>query len=159
MSERLHIVLVRPEIPWNAGNVGRTCLAVGARLHLVEPLGFDLDARQVRRAGLDYWPRVAPRVWPDWENFAAGLEDLGDAFLFTARGRAGALDLWEVRFPDPAVLVFGPESSGLPERLLGQMPERVVRVPVTDDVRSLNLASAVAVAAYEVLRQWKTGAR
>ena len=80
----LHVVLVEPEIHWNTGNAGRTCLAAGAQLHLVGPLGFSLDDKEVRRAGLDYWPRVAPRVWPDWEAFERALPSLGAPFLFTA---------------------------------------------------------------------------
>ncbi|HVR96446.1 MAG TPA: TrmH family RNA methyltransferase, partial [Thermoanaerobaculia bacterium] len=82
----MHVVLVHPEIHWNTGNAGRTCLAAGAKLHLVEPLGFSLDEREVRRAGLDYWPRVRPQVWPDWAAFEAALPALGTPFLFTARG-------------------------------------------------------------------------
>ena len=84
----LHVVLVEPEIHWNTGNAGRTCLAAGAQLHLVGPLGFSLDDKEVRRAGLDYWPRVAPRVWPDWAAFERALPSLGTPFLFTARARA-----------------------------------------------------------------------
>src|SRR5258708_26070680 len=82
--DSLHVVLVAPEIAWNTGNAGRTCLAAGARLHLVEPLGFSLADARVRRAGLDYWPRVDPRVWPDWESFAAALPGLGEPFLFSS---------------------------------------------------------------------------
>ena len=110
----LHVVLVRPQIHWNTGNVGRSCLAAGAQLHLVRPLGFSLEDRRVRRAGLDYWPRVAPRVWPDWESLEAELPGLGPPFLFSADA---ARDLWSVRFPRPAVLVFGSEAEGLPRRL------------------------------------------
>src|SRR5438445_9974211 len=85
-SPSLHIVLCAPEIHWNTGNAGRTCLAVGAQLHLVEPLGFSLGAAEVRRAGLDYWPRVAPRVWPDWDALERALPALGAPFFFSARG-------------------------------------------------------------------------
>ena len=86
----LHVVLVEPEIHWNTGNAGRTCLAAGAQLHLVGPLGFSLEDKEVRRAGLDYWPRVAPRVWPDWAAFERALPSLGAPFLFTARARAAS---------------------------------------------------------------------
>ncbi|HEY8020113.1 MAG TPA: tRNA (cytidine(34)-2'-O)-methyltransferase [Thermoanaerobaculia bacterium] len=147
----LHVVLVAPEIAWNTGNAGRTCLAAGARLHLVEPLGFSLADARVRRAGLDYWPRVDPRVWPDWESFAAALPDLGEPFLFSSEAPR---DLWSVRFPERAVLVFGKESVGLPPELRQAHRERLVRIPMADpELRSLNLSTAVAVALYEVLRQ------
>jgi len=147
----LHVVLVAPEIAWNTGNAGRTCLAAGARLHLVEPLGFSLADAQVRRAGLDYWPRVDPRVWPDWESFAAALPELGEPFLFSSEAPR---DLWSVRFPERAVLVFGKESVGLPPALRQAHRDRLVRIPMADpELRSLNLSTAVAVALYEALRQ------
>jgi tRNA (cytidine/uridine-2'-O-)-methyltransferase len=149
----LHVVLVAPEIHWNTGNAGRTCLAVGAQLHLVEPLGFSLDDAQVRRAGLDYWPRVAPRVWPSWEAFARQLPALGAPFFFSS---GGARPFQEVRYPRPAVLVFGRESVGLPQELLAHQRERTVAIPMLDAaLRSLNLSTSVGVAAYEVLRQWR----
>ncbi len=147
----LHLVLVEPEIHWNTGNVGRTSLAVGADLHLIEPLGFQIDDRRVRRAGLDYWPRVRLRVWPDWPAFEAVLPTLGEPFFFTA---SAARNHWDVRYPENTVLIFGRESAGLPADLLGRHPERKVRIPMHDTgLRSLNLANAVAVAAYEVCRQ------
>jgi tRNA (cytidine/uridine-2'-O-)-methyltransferase len=149
----LHVVLVAPEIHWNTGNAGRTCLAVGAQLHLVEPLGFSLDEAQVRRAGLDYWPRVAPRVWPSWEAFERELPALGEPFFFSS---AGARPFQEVRYPRPAVLVFGRESVGLPQELLARNRERTLRIPMLDpELRSLNLSTSVGIAAYEVLRQWR----
>ena len=147
----LHIVLVAPEIHWNTGNVGRTTLAVGAELHLVEPLGFSLEEKQVRRAGLDYWPRVRLRVWPDWPTLEAALPTLGEPFFFSA---AATRAHWEVRYPADTVLVFGRESVGLPAALLERHAERLVRIPMADPaLRSLNLSTAAAVAAYEVLRQ------
>src|SRR6185503_3578166 len=102
----LHVVLVHPEIHWNTGNAGRTCLAAGARLHLVEPLGFSLDEREVRRAGLDYWPRFDLCVWPSWDAFAERLPELGEPFFFSAEGTR---DFWSVTYPERAVLVFGRE--------------------------------------------------
>lgn len=147
----LHVVLVHPEIPWNTGNAGRSCLAAGAQLHLVRPLGFALTAREVRRAGLDYWDRVAPRVWSGWEEFAQELPTLGEPFLFSAEGRRS---LWDIAFPARTVLVFGRESTGLPRDLRERSEDRLVRIPVEDpEVRSLNLSSAVAVALFEVVRQ------
>jgi tRNA (cytidine/uridine-2'-O-)-methyltransferase len=128
---------------------------VGAQLHLVEPLGFSLDDAQVRRAGLDYWPRVAPRVWPGWDAFERELPSLGEPFFFSS-SRAGARSFQEVRYPRPAVLVFGRESVGLPPELLARHPDRTVRIPMLDpELRSLNLSTSVGIAAYEVLRQWR----
>jgi len=149
----LHIALVEPEIHWNTGNVGRTSLAVGADLHLVEPLGFSLEDKQVRRAGLDYWPRVRLHLWPNWEAFAAALPALGEPFFFTA---AAQRLYWEPRYPERTVLVFGRESVGLPPELLARHAERTVRVPMADaGLRSLNLSTTAALGAYEVLRQWQ----
>ena len=149
---RLHVVLVAPEIHWNTGNVGRTCLAVDADLHLVRPLGFSLDDKHVRRAGLDYWPRVRVTVWSDWDELAARLPDLGQPFFFTSR----APRLYtEVAYPEPTVLIFGRESVGLPPALLEQHRDASVALPMADPLlRSLNLSTSVAVAAYEVTRQW-----
>jgi tRNA (cytidine/uridine-2'-O-)-methyltransferase len=153
----LHVVLVEPEIHWNTGNVGRTCLAVGAQLHLVEPLGFSLDERQVRRAGLDYWARVAPRVWPSWQAFEAELPALGAPTFFTA---AAPRAHWEVSYPRPCVLVFGRESVGLPPELLARHARDCARIPMLPDtVRSLNLSTAAAIGVYEVVRQWGAWAR
>ena len=147
----LHIVLVEPEIHFNTGNVGRTCLATGAQLHLVKPLGFSLDDAQVKRAGLDYWPAVNPVVW---ENFAA-IEDvlprLGTPVFFSAEaGRP----YWDVSYLGPTVLVFGRESVGLNRAVRKKYRESLVSLPQEpDSVRSLNLSNTVAVAAYEVMRQ------
>lgn len=147
----LHVVLVEPEIHWNTGNAGRTCLAAGAQLHLVEPLGFSLGDREVRRAGLDYWPRVKPRVWPNWESLEGNLAELGEPFFFSAEGPRS---LWSAVYPERTVLVFGRESSGLPLGLRMRYQERLVALPMVDpELRSLNLSSSVAVALYEVLRQ------
>jgi tRNA (cytidine/uridine-2'-O-)-methyltransferase len=147
----LHIVLVCPEIHWNTGNVGRTTLAVGADLHLVEPLGFSLEEKQVRRAGLDYWPRVRLRVWPDWASLERALPSLGEPFFFSS---AGTRTLWDVRYPTDTVLVFGRESVGLPAAILDRYPEKILRITMVDpELRSLNLSTAAALAAYEVCRQ------
>jgi len=150
-APQAHVVLVRPEIPWNTGNAGRTCLAAGARLHLVGPLGFSLRDRDVRRAGLDYWTRVRPRLWESWEEFEARLPELGEPLLFTTTGRS---DLWSADLPPRSVLIFGPEGVGLPRALLARYPERLVRIPMVDeDLRSINLSTAVGIALYEWLRR------
>lgn len=150
-SGDLHVVLVEPEIHWNTGNAGRTCLAAGAHLHLVRPLGFSLAERQVRRAGLDYWERVAPRVWEGFAELEARLPELGEPFFFSADAPR---DLWSVRFPERSVLVFGKESVGLSPEIRARHAGRLVGIPMADrSVRSLNLSTAVAVALYEAIRQ------
>lgn len=152
-SRSLHIVLVEPEIHWNTGNVGRTSLAVGAELHLVRPLGFSLDDKEVRRAGLDYWPRVRLTVWESWAEIEAALPRLGEPFFFSG---SATRDYWEPRYPDRTVLVLGRESVGLPPALLAANSARSVRLPMVDpQLRSLNLSTAAALGAYEVQRQWR----
>ena len=149
----LHVVLVQPEIHWNTGNAGRTCLAVGATLHLIEPLGFSLDERQVRRAGLDYWARVDVRVWPDWTSFEVALPTLGEPFFLSTR--ATRL-LWEAPLGGTGgiVLVFGRETGGLPEPLHVRYHDRFFAIPMlSTQVRSLNLSTSVGIAVYETLRQ------
>jgi tRNA (cytidine/uridine-2'-O-)-methyltransferase len=147
----LHVVLVEPEIHWNTGNAGRTCLATGAQLHLVQPLGFRLDDASLRRAGLDYWERVAPVIWPSWGDLERQLPELGQPFFFTA---GGTRDLWSVAYPDRTVLIFGRESVGLPSDLLQKYRESLLSIPMVDaSTRSLNLSTAVAVGLFEVRRQ------
>jgi tRNA (cytidine/uridine-2'-O-)-methyltransferase len=147
----LHVVLVHPEIPWNTGSVGRTCLAAGAQLHLVEPLGFSLSERAVRRAGLDYWPRVAPRIWPDWPTLEAELPSLGEPCFFSADATRA---FWDVECGARTVLIFGGESAGFPKAIRERWQERFVGVPMADpELRSLNLSNTAAIALYEVLRR------
>ena len=147
----LHVALIEPEIAWNTGNLGRTCLAAGARLHLVEPLGFSLDEKQVRRAGLDYWKHVDPVVHGSFEAFERVLPDLGEAWFFSADADR---TLYEVEIGDPAVFVFGKESVGFSAAIRERYRDRMVRLPVLDDrVRSLNLSTAAGIALYEALRR------
>jgi tRNA (cytidine/uridine-2'-O-)-methyltransferase len=148
-----HVVLVHPEIHWNAGNAGRTCLAAGATLHLIRPLGFSLDERRVRRAGLDYWKHVDVQVWPDWNTFEQQLPGLGDAFFFSARATR---PLWDAPLDSKrgAVLIFGSESNGLPAEFHERYRERLFGMPIlSPDVRSLNLSTSVGIVLYEMLRQ------
>jgi tRNA (cytidine/uridine-2'-O-)-methyltransferase len=148
-----HIVLVHPEIHWNTGNAGRTCLAAGATLHLVEPLGFSLDERQVRRAGLDYWENVDLRVWPSWAAFENELPNLGDPYFFSTKAKRLFWDVPLAGQPD-VVLIFGSETAGLPAELHERYGDRFVGMPIlSSSVRSLNLSTAVAIALYEVIRQ------
>jgi tRNA (cytidine/uridine-2'-O-)-methyltransferase len=154
-----HVVLVHPEIHWNTGNAGRTCLAVGATLHLVRPLGFSLSEREVKRAGLDYWEHVDPRVWPSWEAFEKEIPALGSPYFFSAKGKRL---LWDVPLAESrdVVLIFGGETAGLPTELHERYRDRFVGMPIfSPHVRSLNLSSAVAVAVYEVIRQRRCAAQ
>jgi tRNA (cytidine/uridine-2'-O-)-methyltransferase len=149
----MHVVLVHPEIHWNTGNAGRTCLAVGATLHVIQPLGFSLEDRQVKRAGLDYWEHVELRVWPDWASFERVLPTLGQPYFFSTRAPRM---FWDVALggPQDVVLVFGRETGGLPADLHDRYRDRFIAMPmVSPHVRSLNLSTTVGIAAYEVLRQ------
>jgi tRNA (cytidine/uridine-2'-O-)-methyltransferase len=147
----LNVVLVTPEIPHNTGAAGRLCLATGARLHLVKPLGFSLDDRQVKRVGLDYWKDVDLRVWENWQEFSASVEsDAGVYFLTTKCLKPH----WGMEFKDGDYLVFGCETKGLPESLLGKNPDRCLTIPMKQgSTRSLNLATSVGIVLYEAVRQ------
>ena len=154
-----HVVLVYPEIHWNTGNAGRTCLAAGATLHLIEPLGFSLDQREVKRAGLDYWEHVDLHVWPSWEAFERTLPTLGDPFFFSTKATRLFWDA-PLGTQQDAVLVFGRETGGLPRELHQRYPDRFLTMPIlSPHVRSLNLSTSVAIAVYEVLRQRQVSGR
>ena len=144
----VHLVLYQPEIPQNAGNVARTAAALGFPLHLVRPLGFRLSHPGLKRAGLDYWPHVNLRVHDTWEAFLEALPPGARVFAFSARGR---VDLYQARFQEGDYLLFGPETRGLPPGVLSRFPS--LFIPMPGPVRSLNLAVAVGVAAYEAYRQ------
>jgi tRNA (cytidine/uridine-2'-O-)-methyltransferase len=145
----LHIVLHEPEIPDNTGNVGRTCVALGAKLWLVRPFGFQLDDRRLRRAGLDYWQHLEWEAVNDWASL---LKQLGQRRLwfFTKRAQRPYTD---AAFSADDALVFGSESRGLPPSLLAAEPSRCLRIPMAEEARSLNLAVSVGIAAYEAVRQ------
>lgn len=145
----LNIVLVEPEIPQNAGNIARTCACVGARLHLIEPMGFRATERNLKRAGCDYWDEVDIVRWACADAFfkAHATDEL---HLFTGQARCG---FTQVAYGDEAYLVFGRESRGLDPALLDRFSDRCVRIPMREGLRSLNLSNAVAIAAYEALRQ------
>ena len=147
----LNIVLIEPEIPQNTGNISRTCAATGARLHLVGPMGFRLDDKKMKRAGLDYWPLLDITVYENAQAFFS--QNNGPFFYFSTKARRVYT---EVTYPDGAYLVFGKETAGLPEEWLRDHPDNSVRLPMLDDeaARSLNLSNAVAVGTSEVLRQW-----
>ncbi|MGB0992965.1 MAG: tRNA (cytidine(34)-2'-O)-methyltransferase [Akkermansiaceae bacterium] len=147
----LHIVLVSPEIPHNTGAAGRLCLATGARLHLVKPLGFSIDDRQVRRVGLDYWKDVDLKVWENWQEFRDSVaDDAGVYFLTTKTTKPH----WDMEFCDGDYLVFGSETKGLPESLLGENAEQCLTIPMQEgSTRSLNLSTSVGIVLYEAYRQ------
>ncbi|MEX0613024.1 MAG: tRNA (cytidine(34)-2'-O)-methyltransferase [Pirellulales bacterium] len=150
---QLHVVLYQPEIPYNTGSVGRTCVAVGAKLWLVRPLGFRVDDYYLRRAGLDYWEHLAWQVVDDWDELE-GQIPAGRRWYFTKKAERSYLD---AAYQRGDVLVFGSESSRHTEAIIPDHPESRLRIPTRSDVRSLNLSNAVAVAAYEALRQWRAG--
>jgi tRNA (cytidine/uridine-2'-O-)-methyltransferase len=142
------VVLIRPEIPGNTGNVGRTCAAAGAQLHLVGPLGFSLSERHLKRAGLDYWERLAPVLHESLDDFLKMLPADADVLAFSAEGPRTH---WDAKFGDDSWLIFGGESGGLPPELRERWKDRLYRVPMAAGNRSLNLASAAAVVIYEAL--------
>lgn len=147
----LHIVLYQPEIPYNAGAVGRTCVALGAKLWLVRPLGFRIEDRHMRRAGLDYWPHLVWEIVDDWEHLQSWLPEPAP-WLFS---KTAALSYTEVAYQRGDVLVFGSESAGLPRTLLEAHPERALRIPIRSETRSLNLSVSVGIVAFEARRQWE----
>lgn len=145
----LNIVLHEPEIPQNTGNIARTCAAVGARLHLIRPLGFSTSSRELKRAGLDYWHLVEVRYYDGIAEFLASHTGQ-QIVLASTKGR---IPYTEMRYQDECCLVFGKESSGLPESLLAAYPAGCVRIPMRAEARSLNLSNAAAILAFEALRQ------
>ncbi len=148
----LNIVLVEPEIPQNTGNIARTCAATGTRLHIIEPMGFKIDDKKLKRAGLDYWHLLDITYYKNLDDFFARNEG-GQFRFFTTKAQNKHTD---VEYGDNVFLFFGKETKGLPERLLFDNPEKCVRIPMINDssARSLNLSNSVAIAVYEVLRQW-----
>lgn len=150
----LNIVLVEPEIPPNTGSVGRLCLATGARLHLVKPLGFSLDDRALRRAGLDYWREVDVRVWDSLDAVFASKKSGAHFFFLTTKAKRA---YWDARFADGDFLVFGRETKGLPEPLLEARRDDCLTIPMPGSTRSLNLATAVGIVLYEAVRQMAVG--
>jgi tRNA (cytidine/uridine-2'-O-)-methyltransferase len=153
MTVGIHVVLVHPEIHWNTGNAGRTCLATNATLHLIEPLGFSLDEREVKRAGLDYWEHVDLKVWPSWDAFEREMPQLGEPYFFSTKATRLFWDA-PLGAATDVVLVFGREAGGLPPELHERYRDRFVTMPIlSEHVRSLNLSTSVAIAVYEVLRQ------
>jgi tRNA (cytidine/uridine-2'-O-)-methyltransferase len=150
MKTERHVILVEPEIHWNTGNIGRTCLATGASLHLIEPLGFSLDSREVKRAGLDYWPRVNLFVWKNYDHFERRLHPAADEVALLTK--SGEKDFWSLPKPQRLFLVFGSETRGLPQAIKARFRLSTYYIPMSADIRSLNLSTAVGIALYESLR-------
>ncbi len=145
-----HIVLIEPEVHWNTGNIGRTCLGANAALHLIKPLGFSLDSSQVKRAGLDYWHNVNLFVWDTFEEFLSEMTPTDDELaLFAKKGSRSFFKLPESR---RLFLIFGSETKGLPKTILDRYPNDIYHIPVSDKIRCLNLSTAVGIALYESLR-------
>jgi tRNA (cytidine/uridine-2'-O-)-methyltransferase len=147
-----HVVLVAPEVHWNTGNIGRTCLGVGAMLHLIRPLGFALTDRQVKRAGLDYWPRVPLRVWDDFDQFTESMAPRDEEIVLLTK--SGAQPYWRMPMPSRLFMVFGSETRGLPASLLTHYRHCTFFIPMQSQIRCLNLSTAVGIVLYENVRQW-----
>ena len=145
-----HVVLVSPEIHWNTGNIGRTCVATGAYLHLIKPFGFSLDSKHLKRAGLDYWQHVKLEVWDDFEALRStlGLQPQ-EVVIFS---KTGTKPFWTLPSAPRLFLIFGSETRGLPEHIRRMYPDATYHIPITRDIRSLNLSTAVGIALYESLR-------
>ncbi len=141
--------MAEPRIPQNTGNISRTCAVTGARLHIIKPMGFEIDDKKLKRAGLDYWRYLDITYYEGFDDFFSRTE--GNYFFFSTKARNCYSD---VRYPDKSFIVFGREDKGLPEPLLFSRPDDCVRIPMLPTLRSLNLSNSVAIAAYEVLRQW-----
>ena len=146
-----HVVLFEPEVHWNTGNIGRTCLGAGAFLHLIKPLGFSLESKEVKRAGLDYWPKVKLSVWDDFESFLTKMSpEENELALFTKKGTRL---FWSMPSVNRIFLVFGSETRGLPETILARYQNATYRVPISNEIRSLNLSTVAGIALYESLRK------
>ena len=146
---KLNLVLVEPEIPQNTGNIARTCAATGATLHLVRPMGFTVDDKKLKRAGLDYWHLLDITYYDSIDDFFEKTKG-GNYFFFSTKGTHRHSD---VEYPDNCYLLFGKETKGLSEELLLQHPDSTLRIPMIDEARSLNLSNSVAIVLYEALRQ------
>ena len=145
----LNIVLHEPEMPGNTGNIGRTCVAAGARLHLIEPLGFVINEKAVKRAGLDYWDKLDVRRYDDFNDFLAKNPG-AKIYMATTKAHQTYAD---VQYEDECYIMFGKESAGIPEEILVEYEETAIRIPMIGDIRSLNLSNSVSIVVYEALRQ------
>jgi tRNA (cytidine/uridine-2'-O-)-methyltransferase len=153
MTIERHVVLVAPQVHWNTGNIGRTCIGAGALLHLIRPLGFSLNSRQVKRAGLDYWPKVQLFVWENFDDFIdKSKPKMDEIFLIT---KNGSKPYWEIPPLDRQFLVFGSETQGLPPYILDRYMGSTYHIPTSKEIRSLNLSTSVGIILYDTLRSFK----
>ena len=149
---KINIVLHEPEIPQNTGNIARTCAATGASLHIIKPMGFEIDDRKLKRAGLDYWDKLDINYYESYGDFLEKRpEAKGNTFFFSTKAPQTYVDVKE--YPDNVFIMFGKETKGLPEDILFDNKEHCVRLPMRDTIRSLNLSNSVAIAVYEILRR------
>ena len=150
--KKINIVLHEPEIPQNTGNIARTCAATGASLHIIRPMGFTIDDKKLKRAGLDYWDKLDIHYYDNYEDFLSkNPQAAGSLYFFTTKApRAYA----EITYPDEVYIMFGKETRGIPEEILCENYESCVRIPMRNTIRSLNLSNSVAIAVFEILRQW-----
>ena len=146
---KLNVVLFEPEIPSNTGNIGRTCVATGTRLHLIEPLGFRLNEKAIQRAGMDYWKDLDVTTYLNFEDF---MKRNPGARIYMATTKARKI-YTDVQYEEDCYLMFGKESAGIPEEILVEHPDTAIRIPMNENIRSLNLANSVAIVLYEALRQ------
>jgi len=146
----MNIVLINPEIPFNTGNIGRSCVATGTTLHLVGRLGFKISDKEIRRSGLDYWVNLNYKLYKYFDEFLAAVEKPENIFFFSTKGLKS---FWDVKYPADAHLVFGSESAGFPKEIYETYKDRLYKIPMTGPVRSLNLSSSAAVVLFEALRQ------
>ena len=145
----MHVVLFQPEIPSNTGNISRTCAVTGVSLHLIEPLGFSIDDKHLKRAGLDYWDKLDLHLYHDWESFLA-VNPTANLYLATTKG---SIHYTQFNYKADDYLVFGRETAGLPDEIRAAYKDHCIRIPMGKDIRSLNLANSVAIVLYEALRQ------
>ncbi len=149
---KINIVLHQPEIPQNTGNIARTCAATGASLHIIKPMGFEIDDRKLKRAGLDYWDKLDITYYESYEDFLDKRpEAIGNTYYFSTKAPQSYTDV--PQYPDNVFIMFGKETKGLPEDILFENKEHCVRIPMRDTIRSLNLSNSVAIAVYEIIRQ------
>lgn len=149
---KINIVLHQPEIPQNTGNIARTCAATGASLHIIKPMGFEIDDRKLKRAGLDYWDKLDITYYESYEDFLDKRpEAIGNTYYFSTKAPQSYTDV--PQYPDNVFIMFGKETKGLPEDILFENKEHCVRIPMRDTIRSLNLSNSVSIAVYEIIRQ------
>lgn len=149
---KLNIVLINPEIPFNTGNIGRTCVATNTHLYLVGKLGFKISDKEIRRSGLDYWPKLKYTLFDTWDSFFASLPSSARFFFFSTKGEKC---LWDIEFKKDDYLIFGSESCGLPKPFYTKFKDKLYKIPMFGEVRSLNLSTSAAICLYEALRQTK----